>query len=49
VGFSTDPLSRRNFGPFPAGFRIVPYGDAAAFEAAITPNTVAILIEPIQG
>jgi len=49
VSFSTDPQSRRNFGPFAPGFRVIPYGDAAAFEAAITPNTVAILVEPIQG
>jgi ornithine--oxo-acid transaminase len=49
VGFSTDPAARRNFGPYPAGFRIIPYGDAAAFAAAITPHTVAILLEPIQG
>jgi len=49
VGFSTNPVSQRNFGPFTPGFRVIPYGDAAAFEAAITPNTVAILVEPIQG
>jgi len=49
VGFSTDPVSRANFGPFTPGFKVVPYGDAKAFEAAITPNTVAILVEPIQG
>jgi ornithine--oxo-acid transaminase len=49
VGFSTDPGARRNFGPFAPGFRVIPYGDAAAFEAAVTPNTVAILVEPIQG
>jgi ornithine--oxo-acid transaminase len=49
VGFSTDPTSRRGFGPFTPGFRIVPFGDAAALEAAITPNTVAFLAEPIQG
>ncbi|HEY0301842.1 MAG TPA: ornithine--oxo-acid transaminase [Rhizomicrobium sp.] len=49
VGFSTDPASRAGFGPFAPGFRIVPYGDAAALEAAITPNTVAFLVEPIQG
>jgi ornithine--oxo-acid transaminase len=49
VGFSTDPVSRRNFGPFAPGFRVIPYGDAAAFAAAITPHTVAILVEPIQG
>ena len=49
VGFSTDPTSRDGFGPFAPGFRIVPFGDAEALEAAITPNTVAFLVEPIQG
>ena len=49
VGFSTDPAASGNFGPFAPGFRIVPFGDAAALEAAITPNTVAALLEPIQG
>ncbi len=49
VGFSTDPLSYAGFGPFSPGFKIVPYGDAAALERAITPNTVAFLVEPIQG
>lgn len=49
VGFSTDPASREGFGPFAPGFRIVPYGDAEALAQAITPNTVAMLIEPIQG
>jgi ornithine--oxo-acid transaminase len=49
VGFSTDPSARGGFGPFAPGFRIVPFGDAAALEAAITPNTVAFLAEPIQG
>ncbi len=49
VGFSTDPGSRRGFGPFAPGFRVLPYGDAAALEAAINPNTVAVLLEPIQG
>lgn len=49
VGFSTDPLARGGFGPFPPGFRIVPFGDAEAMEAAIGPNTVAVLLEPIQG
>jgi ornithine--oxo-acid transaminase len=49
VGFSTDPTARDGFGPFTPGFRIVPFGDAAALEAAITPNTVAFLVEPIQG
>ncbi len=49
VGFSTDPSARRGFGPFAPGFTVVPYGDAAALEAAIGPNTVAFLVEPIQG
>jgi ornithine--oxo-acid transaminase len=49
VGFSTDPLSYSGFGPFAPGFKVVPYGDAAALAAAITKNTVAFLIEPIQG
>ncbi len=49
VGFSTDPDARGGFGPFTPGFVVVPYGDAAALKAAITPDTVAVLIEPIQG
>lgn len=49
VGFSSDPSSRAGFGPFAPGFRSVAYGDAAALEAAITDNTVAMLLEPIQG
>jgi ornithine--oxo-acid transaminase len=49
VGFSTDESSRAGFGPFTPGFRIVPYGDATALEQAVTPNTVAFLVEPIQG
>jgi ornithine--oxo-acid transaminase len=49
VGFSTDPTSYADFGPFAPGFRTVPFGDAEALEAAITPNTVAFLVEPIQG
>jgi ornithine--oxo-acid transaminase len=49
VGFSTDPQSRGGFGPFAPGFKIVPFGDADALEAAIGPNTVAFLVEPIQG
>jgi ornithine--oxo-acid transaminase len=49
VGFSSDPGSREGFGPFAAGFKMVPFGDASALEAAITPNTVAFLVEPIQG
>ena len=50
VGFSTDATARDGFGPFTPGFsRIVPFGDAAALEAAITTNTVAFLVEPVQG
>ncbi|MGI9170360.1 MAG: ornithine--oxo-acid transaminase [Caulobacteraceae bacterium] len=49
VGFSTDPVARADFGPFAPGFKVVPYGDAAALEAAIGPDTVAFLVEPIQG
>ena len=49
VGFSTDPSARAGFGPFAPGFKVVPFGDAAAMQAAITDNTVAVLIEPIQG
>ncbi|MDA9518435.1 ornithine--oxo-acid aminotransferase [Bradyrhizobium sp. CCBAU 11430] len=49
VGFSTDPDTRAHFGPFAPGFKIIPFGDAAALAEAITPNTVAFLVEPIQG
>ena len=49
VGFSTDPTARADFGPFAPGFKVIPFGDAAALEAAIGPNTVAFLAEPIQG
>ena len=49
VGFSTDPVSTTNFGPFGGGFKVVPFGDSEALEAAITPDTVAFLVEPIQG
>jgi ornithine--oxo-acid transaminase len=48
ISFSTEPLYRRDFGPFTPGFKIIPFGDAAALEAAITPNTAAFLVEPIQ-
>ena len=48
VGFSSDPESREGFGPFTPGFRLIPFGDAAALEAAITPDTCAFLVEPIQ-
>ena len=49
VGFSTDPSARTGFGPFAPGFRHVRFGVLADFEQAITANTVALLIEPIQG
>ncbi|QDZ15698.1 ornithine--oxo-acid transaminase [Humibacter ginsenosidimutans] len=49
VGFSDDEDARDGFGPFTPGFRSVPYGDAAAVAAAIDENTVAVLVEPIQG
>lgn len=49
VGFSTDPDAYGDFGPFTPGFKVIPYGDAEALEAAITPNTAAFLVEPIQG
>ena len=48
VGFSSEKSYRDGFGPFTPGFVSVPYGDAAAIKAAITPNTCAILLEPIQ-
>ena len=49
VGFSTDPVARNGFGPATPGFKIIPYNDADALEAAITENTVGFLVEPIQG
>jgi ornithine--oxo-acid transaminase len=49
ISFSTDPDARVNYGPYATGFTVIPYGDAAALEKAITPNTVAFLVEPIQG
>ncbi len=48
VGFSTEPAYKAGFGPFTPGFKVVPYGDIEAVKAAITPNTAAILGEPIQ-
>ena len=48
VGFSSDELSRDGFGPFTPGFKAIPFGDAAALEEAIGPNTCAFLVEPIQ-
>jgi ornithine--oxo-acid transaminase len=49
VSFSSEPLYRDDFGPFTPGFVSVPYQDASAIAAAITPNTAAVLLEPIQG
>jgi ornithine--oxo-acid transaminase len=49
ISFSSTPQYRDHFGPHTPGFRIVPFGDAAALEAAITPNTAGFLIEPVQG
>jgi len=49
VGFSSEAQYKEDFGPFTPGFVSVPYGDAAALAAAITPNTVGFLFEPIQG
>jgi ornithine--oxo-acid transaminase len=49
ISFSTDPNARSGFGPFTPGFKVIPFGDIRALEAAITPNTVAFLVEPIQG
>ena len=49
VGFSSDPQARDGFGPFTPGFVSVPYGDAAALESVLDDDTVAVLLEPIQG
>jgi ornithine--oxo-acid transaminase len=49
ISFSTDPEARADFGPYTPGFQIVPYGDLTALRAAMTENTVAVLLEPIQG
>jgi ornithine--oxo-acid transaminase len=49
VGFSSEANYRDGFGPFAPGFKAIPFGDAAALEAAITPNTAAFLVEPVQG
>jgi ornithine--oxo-acid transaminase len=48
-GLSSEAQYREGFGPFPPGLLTIPYGDAAALEAAITPNTAAFLVEPVQG
>jgi ornithine--oxo-acid transaminase len=49
ISFSTDPEARADFGPYTPGFQVVPYGDLAALEAAVDDDTVAVLLEPIQG
>jgi len=49
VSMSSEPDYKKNFGPFTPGFKLVDYNDTAALEATITPNTVAIIMEPIQG
>ena len=49
VGFSTDESSRKGFGPFTPGFKIIPFNDTDALAEAITPNTVGFMVEPIQG
>jgi ornithine--oxo-acid transaminase len=49
IGFSSEEQYRDGFGPFPPGFRAIPFGEGRALEEAITPNTVAFLVEPIQG
>jgi ornithine--oxo-acid transaminase len=49
ISFSTDAEARTDFGPFTPGFDIVPYGDLAALRAVVTEETVAVLLEPIQG
>lgn len=49
ISFSTDAEARADYGPYTPGFEIVPYGDVTAMRAALTENTVAVLLEPIQG
>ncbi len=49
IGFSSEDSYKEGFGPFAPGFKIIPFGDAAALDAAITPNTAGFLVEPIQG
>ena len=49
ISFSSEAQYRNDFGPLTPGFTVIPFGDAAALEAAITPNTAAFLVEPIQG
>ena len=49
ISFSTDPDATVNYGPYAPGFKVIPYNDTAALAAAVTENTVAFLVEPIQG
>ncbi len=49
ISFSTEPLYKDAFGPFTPGFKVVPFGDLEAVRAAISPNTAAVMLEPIQG
>ncbi|GGO83363.1 ornithine--oxo-acid transaminase [Wenjunlia tyrosinilytica] len=49
ISFSTDPEARADFGPYTPGFQVVPYGDIEALDAAVDADTVAVLLEPIQG
>ena len=49
ISFSDEPQYRYGFGPFTPGFTLVPYGDLAALERAVSPNTVGVLLEPVQG
>ncbi|MBM9436504.1 ornithine--oxo-acid transaminase [Actinacidiphila bryophytorum] len=49
ISFSTDPEARADFGPYTPGFEVVPYGDLAALDAAVDEDTVAVLLEPVQG
>lgn len=49
VSFSTDETARKDYGPYTPGFDLAPYGDIEAVRNTITPNTVAILVEPVQG
>ena len=49
ISMSSDPSAKRGFGPFTPGFKMIPFGDAMSLAEAITPNTVAFLVEPVQG
>ncbi len=49
TSFSSSEECRRGFGPFTPGFKIIPYGNIEALKQAITPNTAAFLVEPVQG